>query len=81
MAIINFCHNVSFNIYGRSSGHIIYTSYDIKIIKGSVMSPRTSVQTKTRQMNRKSKDMTTAPAFQVKQLILLFIRQWIIYVE
>ena len=45
------------------------------------MSPRTSVQTKMRQMNRKSKDMTTAPAFQVKQLILLFIRQWIIYVE
>ena len=33
------------------------------------MSPRTSVQTKMRQMNGKSKDMTTAPAFQVKQLI------------
>ena len=45
------------------------------------MSPRTSVQTRMRQMNRKSKDMTITPAFQVKQLILLFIRQWIIYVE
>ena len=55
-------------------GHIIYTSYDIKIIKGSVMSPRTSVQTKMRQMNGKREDM-------MKQLILLFIRQWIIYVE
>ena len=29
---INFCHNISFDIYGRSSGHIIHTSYDIKII-------------------------------------------------
>ena len=45
------------------------------------MSLRTSVQTKMRQMNRKSKDMTTAPAFQVKQLILLFITQWIIHIE
>ena len=45
------------------------------------MSPRTSVQTKMRQMNGKREDMTTPPAFQVKQLILLFIRQWIIYVE
>ena len=34
------------------------------------MSPRTSVQTKMREMNGKSKDMTTAPAFQVKQLML-----------
>ena len=45
------------------------------------MSLRTSVQTKMRQMNGKSKDMTTAPAIQVKQFILLFIRQWIIYAE
>ena len=25
--------------------------------------------------------MTTAPTIQVKQLILLFIRQWVIYVD
>ena len=40
------------------------------------------VQTDKNETNEwKSKDMTTAPAIQVKQLILLFIRQWIICVK